>query len=330
MSFVKIGHHTPEEGRTSSEEAGPIISGHVNIPSFGQAPIQGLSFAKLGLRNSSSLRLSTSSGKRSGNDPMQLPKHNENNSHHEVIKLQGIFPTNLGSLGSLPTHADHLHERGVQRRSSSPLSDSSEEIIVFSGRKRSKNETLNSTNRALSCEGNSEDIPGFIESTKLNSLVDHPSMKYEPTSNPSRSTSPGGASLEATSFMKRCADVVERRRAISDDPNHTGLLRSKKTQKYEVLASYAGDTDKIDGDDSSAIDQFSDLSDVISTDSMEYKFSPRGDMAHVEESSRNEKRRDPDLRLVLKKKGPPSLTVSSTQVSNPSLHSTKATESVLC
>ena len=209
VSFVKIGQHISEEGRTCLKEARTVTSECSIRPIVGQAFVQSPSFDKLGLQNPSSERLSTSvNGNRSGNDISQIPIHNGYFNHHEFRKPQGTMPISSGSLGKLSPRADHLHEPRVRRRSSSILSNSSEEIILFSGRKRAENKKSNATKRPVSREWSSEDTEGFIGLTNLSSLIEPPSMKYEHKSKPCRSTSPEGASLRKSSSTKACADII--------------------------------------------------------------------------------------------------------------------------
>ena len=318
MSFVKIGQHLSEGERISPKEARTVMSERSIRPTVGQAFVQSPSFEKPGLQNLSFVRLSTSSsGTRSGNDLSQIPIHNGHINHQEFRNPQGTMPTSSGTLGNLSPRADHLHEPRVRRRSSSLLSNSSEEIIIFSGRKRAKNKTLSTIKRPISREWSSEDTEGFIGLTKLSSLIDPPSMKYEHTSKPCRSTSPEGASLGKSSSTKECANIIKRGWANPDNPNPIVLHTSKKTRKYKLLADHVVDTNKIDEDDSSTIDQVSNAPDDSSTDSMELKISSGGDMANIKGSSRNQKSGGSGFELVLKEPNSPDLTVISTQVSDP-------------
>lgn len=317
VSFVKIGHDTSEEGTISTEEAGTIILGPLNKPSVAQTPIHGSSVGRLGLQNSSSLSIPTSSNhNQTENDFTPLAKQNENVIHHEVMKPQGTI---LAGFSTLPPYADPLLKRGGRRRSSSPLSNSSEEIIIFSGRKRATAKTPNATNWSTSFVESSEKLSGFMGLRKPNSLVVL-STAYERTCNPSRSTSPEGASLGAASFTKELADVTKGGRLIPDESNPIGLARSRNTRKYEILANYVADTDKIDEDDSSAIGQFSDASEGNSTDSGECKTSSKKHMAHFTGSPRNGKKHDLDYRDLLKNDISARRKAISTQVSDPSIH----------
>lgn len=328
MSFVKIGHHTSEAGRTSPEEAGTTISEPSNRLSVGQVPIQEHFCENPGLQYSSSLGLSASpNGERSGNDFSRITKHNEHINHHEVIKPQETIPPSPNSLGNLPPYADHLHEPGVRRRSSSPLSSSSEEIIIFSGRKRAKNKTPSATNKPISRDGSGNDKPGFINLTNLSSLIDPPSISFERTSKPSRSISPEYPFLGTTSFMKEGANLMKRGRAIPDDPNPTGSLGSKKTWEYEVPADHVINTHRIHEHDGSRIDQGSVVSDDSSTDSLEFQFSSREHMAHVKSTLRDQKNRNSNFRLGLRRKSSPELAVISIQVSDLSVYCMEATKS---
>lgn len=328
MSFVKTGHRTFDEGRNSPEEAETTISEPPNSLSNGQASIQDFSLDNPSLQDSLSLRPSASSGgERSGKDIMRIPKYNGRINRHEIIKPQGIISKSTNSSGSFPPRANHPHEPAVRRRSSSHLSSSSEELIIFSGRKQAKNKTPSATNTPISREGTGEDAPGFIGLTKLSSLVDLPSTKCECVSKPSRSTSPEGASLGTTPCIKQPANVTKRGRALPDDPNPTSLGRSKKTRKYEQRPDLVIDTNRVYENDGSRIDQVSGVSDDSSTDGKELRFSSREYMAHVKSPSRNQKNPDSDFRLVSREKLFPELEVFSTQVSNLSVYRIEATES---
>lgn len=328
MSFVKIGHHTSDEGTISTEEAETKMSGPSKKPSFGQTSIQGPSFGNLGVQNSSS-RISTSSEcKTTGNDLTQPRKHNEHVIHHEVVKPQGTI---LASFGSLPPHRDHLPERGVRRRSPSSLSNSSEEIIIFRGRSQANAKTSSTTNRSTSCVENSENILGFVGLTKPDRLVDPPSTKHERTSKSSRSISPEAASLGETSLTKQSADSTKQGRSIPDKSSPIGLRRnrySRSPRKYGILADHIANTDKIE-DNGSAIDRFSDVSDDSSTDGTGFEFSSVELMAYIRGAPGVENSHDDDHRVLLKKNLPSELTHISTQVSDPDLHCVVVPESFL-
>ena len=324
MSFVKTGHRTFDEERNSPEEAETTIS---EPPNSLSASIQDFFFDKPSLKDISSLRPSASScGERSRNDIMRIPKYNGHISHHEIIKRQGIISKSTNSSGSFPPRADHLHEPAIRRRSSSHLSSSSEEIIIFSGRKQAKNKTLSATHMSISREGMGGDAPGSIGLTKLSSLIDLPSTKCERVAKPSRSTSPEGTSLGTTPFTRQLANGTKRGRALPDDPNPTSLRRSKKNRKYEQCPAHVIDTNQIHEDDSSRIDQVSGVSDDSSTDGIELRFSSREHMAHVKSPSRTQKNPDSDVRLGSRENLSPELKFVSPQVSSLSIYCIEATE----
>lgn len=327
MSFVKLGHHTFDEGRKSPEEAEITISKPSNSISVGQTFVQDPFLDQLGLQNSSSLRPSASSGGDiSRTDITQIPKYDGHINHHEVLKPQGTTSSSMNSLGGFPQCADHVHEPGVRRRSSSHFSNSSEEIIMFSGRKQAKNKRPNATNAPISREGRGEDTTGSIGLTKLSSLIDPSSIKCERVSKPSRSASPEGASIGFIPCTKHGTNAIKRGRVLPNDPNPTGSLSSMKTRKYEQLDDHVIITNQIHANDGSRTDQVSDVSDDSSTDGMDFRFSSRGYVAHIKNPPRNQNNREPDFRLFLGEKVSPKLKAVSTQVSGLSVHCTEATE----
>lgn len=317
VSFVKVGRAPSEEETLSTEEAATTTGGPFSIPSSAETSVHAPSLGRLGPQDSAALGTSTSFNHNETRDGFtQKPKQNEHASQREVAKPQGAI---LASFGGLPQHSDHLPRGEVQQRSSSPMSNSSEEIIIFGGRKGPAAKKVNATNRLASfVEGNGH-LSGFMRS-RPSDEVDLLSTVHERTSNSSRSTSPDGSALGGASFTRDLADFTKEGCLAADKPNAVFPMRrfpmiSRNTRKYEILDNQL---DKSDEDESSAGDQLSNVSENNPTGSGEQKILENNNDRLID-SPENEIKYGPDYKIMSRKDSSAGLKVISNQVSDPSV-----------
>jgi hypothetical protein len=224
----------------------------------------------ISLQPSSLFNISTSSNLTEGKDSFtQQSKDNGFINHYELFQPHD---TNLRDFGSLTPNADYLQQRGVGR-SASPTSTSSEEIIIFGGRKRPIAAKPHPVTFQTSLGENSEDLSCPIGSTSTKIVLPPYITLCEPTLSadrddtfsPSRSASADGASPGGASLEGALVRDIERELSISDESITINMGRSRTTREYEILADQLDNTRQSNEDDISAFDELSDVSDHQST-----------------------------------------------------------------
>ncbi len=241
---------------------GPLIKKSAIKNSMHYHPLGNIS-----LQHSSLFNISTSSKLTEGKD--QQTKENGSINHYELFQPHD---TNLRDFGSLTPNADYLQQRGVGR-SASPTSTSSEEIIIFGGRKRPIAAKPHPATFQTSSGENSEALPCPIGLTSTK-IVPPPyitlceptlSADRDDTFSPSRSASADGASPGGASLQGALLRDIERESSISEESIKLNMGRSRNMREYEILADQLDNTGQSNEDDISAFDELSDVSDHHST-----------------------------------------------------------------
>lgn len=316
VSFVKVGRAPSEETILSTEGAATATGGPFSNPSSAEISIHDPSLGRLGFRNFAALGISTSSNHNETRDDFtQKLKQIEHTSHREIAKPQSAV---VASFGGLPQHSDHLPRGEVKQRSSSPMSNSSEEIIIFGGRKGTAAKTMNATGRLASVVESNGRLSGFMRSRPSDELVDLLSTVHERTSNSSRSTTPDNSALGGASFRGDLADFTEEGWLAADKPNAIFTMRNRNVRKCEILDNQLTSPDKSDEDENSAGDQLSNISENDPTEHGKQKILKNNNYRWID-SPDDEIQYRSGHKIMLTKDSSAGLGLISNHVSDPSV-----------
>lgn len=284
VSFVGISHCIPNEDKMPVSELGTTILEPLTKPAVPEEPRHGYLLGRLSLQDSSALPCSTSTSfDERGDGLTQFCISNQSFSQHKIAKQQDVVLVNCGDIS--PHAALHAGPPYLEEapRLSSPMSNSSEEIITFCGRKRPEAKTLDATSQPASSAHRDRTPLGLMGSRHSNNLTGslgtppcEPAFRAPirinspcPHPLPINGTSRGGA------FKGKLLYRTNRGLLTLDKRNTRNRNGTRLSRSYEALSDYIANLDEADEGNNSADDDLSDVSTAISSASGEQKINSK-------------------------------------------------------
>lgn len=283
VSFVKKGHNASEEESLSAEEAGTVMQGSFTNPPAAQKVLNDIGKGT-DFQPPAPLSFPACSDHHQSEKGFTRPsKRNGHDKSSGDFQPQGTGHTSWDSSHS---QRDDFPQQDGRSRFPSLLSNLSDEIIVFRGRKQAPAEALNATGSSASLVERKGRFRNFSERKLPTNLVD-PLMTLDGwASSSSRSSSPDGVALGGFTSLGEHTTVVKEGDMFPDNFNLKNSKMNEHAQKFVNVANCIGDTHHSDDNGSSTDDQRSDL---FKNNSCGREISMQKDPERIITSAENEK-----------------------------------------
>jgi hypothetical protein len=273
VSFIRIGY-TFNEDKMPVTELGAIFLEPLTQPSVQEEICHEYLLSRLSLQDSSALTYPSSTNLYETRDCFK--RFSTNKSSFSQVKTTDQQNVIAMDCGGMSPQADHLYQQEASRLSS-PMSNSSEEIITFCGRKRPETKTLNTISQSAYFAQRGRTPLGFIGSCNSLGVPQCESALHAPRG--INSPCPHLLPINATSLMGVCKGKLphnsKRGPSTSEKSNARNRNKKRHPRSSEALTDSTANLDETDNGNGSTVDSLSDVSNANSSDSGQQKFSSK-------------------------------------------------------